>query len=208
MEDLPAAQPSAPAYQSPTATAQASRRPSPAPPIPTPTVPGALPKSTIVVGVVAVLLAAISSFLAMQWGKLLSLEEAMRGDTAQQMQAIEKLSGEAQGLRQALELLVNGQFVIRNAGRSALHVSGLAAAYRDPATGGFKTFNSASYDYPTWDIRSGGQNLLRFVKGQDVVWDGAVIFYALEVQYEEETYFLSGTWSTVKGKVLELSLDG
>lgn len=161
-----------------------------------------LPRSTLIAWVVAIVLAGLCTLLALRW-------VAARGAEAAAMKQVAEVEGTVRALTAratALERVVkNGRFQVCNASSGALTITSLVAGYFGPNR--IEIVNSAYYGYPRWSLAPGARKNFEFVRGQTVVWDGAVAFYALEVTDGNDEYVLSGSWADVKGDCLKLSLD-
>jgi hypothetical protein len=161
-----------------------------------------LPRSAIVAWVVAILMAGLCTLLALRW-------VAARGAQAAAMKKVAEVEANVRVLTartMELERVVkNGRFQVCNASSGVLTITSLIVGYFGPKR--IEIVNSAYYGYPTWSLAPGARKTFEFVRGQTVVWDGAVAFYALEVSDGNDEYVLSGSWADVKGDCLKLSLD-
>jgi hypothetical protein len=161
-----------------------------------------MPRSTVFAWVVAIVLAGLCTLLALRWA-------AARGAEAAAMKKVAEVEGNVRALTARtteLERVVkNGRFQVCNASSGALTITSLVVGYF--GANKIQIVNSAYYGYPSWSLAPGARKTFEFVRGQTVVWDGAVAFYALEVSDGNDEYVLSGSWADVKGDCLKLSLD-
>ena len=162
-----------------------------------------LPRSTIIVGVIAVILAAALSFLGLRWFDTQGKLTALQNKADKQEATLKELGVAAAGMT---ELLQNGQVEVCNRSSKPLRVTAVASVYKDKG-GRLRTVHSGFYGWPTWQIQRGGRARLEIVQQQDTVWDGASIFYALEIDYGGDSYLAAGMWRDVKDRCLAVNLD-
>jgi hypothetical protein len=102
-----------------------------------------------------------------------------------------------QSLRQGLQMQRNGKLAICNDFPDSIKITWLSATYFGE-DGRFITFNSMKYHWPTWTTKSGnGQKIPLTYQEQNSaasIWDGAVVFYAFEVEHNGDQYDYSGIW--------------
>jgi hypothetical protein len=165
-----------------------------------------LPKSTIVVGILAAILAATASLFAIKWMSLVALEDALRGTTDNQVAALVKMPGQADDLKKSLSLLKNGLFQVCNQSSEAIKITALAVTYRDREDH-LKTFNSSFYNWVSWDLVRGARKPLYFERAGEMVWDGSVLFYAVNLTHKGNDYFIAGAWRDVKDGCLQITLQ-
>lgn len=152
--------------------------------------PAGLSKTTMIVAIAGIVCLAAASFFDLKWLSASS--------------AVAKQEEQNTLLKQIAPLLQNGKFELHNQSAKPLVITSLGATYLD-ASGQYKTYNSTGYSQ-TWEFRLGQRMKLEAVNGTQTVWDGAVIFYAMNFSYGGNEYFLTGTWKNLDGGLLKISL--
>jgi hypothetical protein len=165
-----------------------------------------LPRSTLIVGILAAVLAATASLFAIKWIALLNLKDALKGTTDAQFSALTKIPEETADIRKSLGLLQNGSFQVCNESSDTIKITALGVTYRDREDR-LKSFNSSFYDWASWDIPRGSRKKFDFMRAGDTVWDGSVLFYAVNFTHKTNEYFLAGPWRDVKDGCLHITIQ-
>ncbi len=195
-QDLPAAQPSLVSEMEVLTPSNRSRAVAKSDAISSAPAPDAmqagLPKSTMIAAVLGVICLAAASFFGIKW-------TSATGALAKQ---------EEQGalLKQIAPLLQNGKFEVQNQSAMPVTIISLGATYLDDE-GKYKTYNSTDYEEDEWELRPGQRMKREKVVGTKTVWDGRVIFYAVDLRYKGQGYLLIGAWKNLEGGVLKIALD-
>jgi hypothetical protein len=204
--DLPSAQPVRPSPVPPLSAGQVSSR-TKATETQAPKVESrGLPKSTLFVGVLAAVLAAAASLFAIKWMALLNLRDALRGTTDVQLSALSRIPDDANDIRKSLGLLQNGTFQVCNESSDVIKITLLGVTYRDREDK-LKTFNKSFYDWEGWDVPRGSRKTFQFKKDGNTVWDGSVLFYAVNLIHKGNEYFVAGPWRDVKDGCLQFTFQ-
>lgn len=102
----------------------------------------------------------------------------------------DSLTLENESLKQQLQPFQNGKMKIKNLGGDNLKVNWVIVMYKD------KDGNLVKFeDNIDKIIRSGSTEEINKLSGASYVWDGSVISYACEFQYQGLKYWQSGLWS-------------
>lgn len=165
-----------------------------------------LPKSTLILGILAAVLAATASLFAIKWIALLNLKDALKGTTDAQLSALTKIPEETAEIRKSLGLLQNGSFQVCNESSDTITITALGVTYRDHEDR-LRTFNSSFYDWASWDLSRGSRKKFDFMRAGDTVWDGSVLFYAINFTHKGNEYFLVGPWREVKDGCLQIAIQ-
>lgn len=131
----------------------------------------------------------------------------VQGEITQLSAAVDRAKAELADIKQRNASLVdlkNGKFCVRNKTDVKSTIAWLAVTYRSADGSRFETFNSAFSGYPTWALGGGERSNPYFERGGRTLWDGSVVFYAMEVKRGEDTFNLAGPWSLVSDGCLEL----
>lgn len=171
------------------------------------TEPSGLPRSTVAVGIAAVILAAALSFIGLRWWQV---DEQLRKAVAER-ETLAKSESDLKHRADAMDrLMYADRLRVRNLSKNVVRISAAAFVYRD-ASGAVKLAHSGNYDYPSWDIRPGGITTLDPEMARGRLWDGAVLYYALLVEYPGvEPFLKAGVWADDidrLDKVVTLDLD-
>jgi hypothetical protein len=161
-----------------------------------------VPRSALVGFVLAVAFAAAASFFFLKWTNLVELQEMLHGSVDDQIQSLKRLKVDTGSLKQSLSLLQNGWFVVCNQTSEKVTIDSLTVTYRDQDH--YRTFNTAFHDYVTWDVQPGRRLKLSLKRGEDVIWDGSVLFYSMNLTYKGNDYLLAGVWNEVQGDCIAL----
>lgn len=176
---------------------------------PTPIPPGDNKRQTVWL-ILAAVCASAAAFFAIEWMQATDASAKLRTflskDVNEQYALLKKDADFAPGLLVTLEGIQNGKFQICNLSTGTVRVTSLTSNYRS-TEGKFKTFNSTTYDWYSWNINAGAKKALDFVRGNATIWDGSVIFYSLGINYRDQDYIVSGSWSDVKDGCIKLKLD-
>ena len=204
--DLPSAEP--------VLTELLDRRTSPpvARPLPKPVVAdaaarGGFPRSTMVVGVIAVVLASALSLAGLRWYRASARVAQMEADRAELLETAVGL----EALVKAQEnLFYKDRLSVRNLSKNPVKIVAVALIYRD-ASGALKVAHSGNYDYPTWELRPNGVVQLDAQMARGRLWDGPVLYYSFLIDYAANEPFLkAGIWAEDidrLDKVVTLDLD-
>jgi len=157
-----------------------------------------LPKATITVSFVVILIAASATFLAMQWSgsRATSAEISTKlEEVTQQENEISQQLGEIRGqltdLERRASVLGTGRFVICNNDKTNVTIKHLSSTYLNPS-GEFETFSTESYGEDLWVVSPGSKVKLDFGGGR--IWDGSVTYYSVVLEVEGAQYPFSGYW--------------
>ena len=162
-----------------------------------------LPKATIMVSFVTILIAGAATFLAMQWSGSRATSQQLQKQldelTAQENQVSQELGdlrGQYTGLENRASVLGTGTFVFCNNSDETVTIKHLASTWLD-ANGEFKTFSTEEYGKDLWVIRPNSRVTLDF--GRGAIWDGSVTYYSLILERtnerrETEQIPFSGYW--------------
>lgn len=229
--DLPALEPVAAPTPAPSATPAApAPTPEAAPPVPAaatpPSAPTAargagngLPRSTIVMAVINVVLvgaaifAALGSVRAGRTAEELSADlAAKQGELQQLEQAVPETVAAAEQLAQSKgALLENAQLKICNYSSRPLRWQWLNAAWFDEESASFRTFDTAldtQWEYLFEDrIEPGATFTGEWVVGEQRIWPGDAIFFAALFVYEGQDVLRAGATPTLEGGCYPLNLD-
>ena len=95
----------------------------------------------------------------------------------------------------------NGEFKVENVSTKDYFIAWYAATYKDEKTGEFKSFDfedplikgKAEFPY----LESGKSVQLEYTEGGKTVWNGSVVFYAIEIYdaRKQQSFYYSGVWS-------------
>ncbi len=105
-----------------------------------------------------------------------------------------------------MSLLENSEFKICNLSSASVWVVWLHSTYVSD-DGKFQSFDSAFFDYETWEVPAGGTVKFGYVKDDQVVWDGSTVFFTVLMQYRGKEIFRSGAWSGIGSDCYNLALD-
>lgn len=153
---------------------------------------GALPMSTIIAGVAAVVLATALSFVLIRWSGTASELSALQAKD-------EKLLEAARGFEARLaaneRVFFADRLRVRNASSKPSKITAVALVFRDQS-GALKVAHSGTFDYPTWDIKPGTMTTLDAEMARGRLWDGPVLYYALLIEYPGvEPFLRAGVWA-------------
>lgn len=177
-------------------------------PVPAPPpVSTGLPRSTLLAGIAAVVLAALLSFVGLRW-----VQDGSRiaGLESEHEKAVAAATSVAAKLEGVTRLLHNDRLRVRNLSSRPLRIAAAAFIYQEPS-GAFKLAHSGNFDYPTWDVRPNAIVSLDPEMARGRLWDGPVIYYSLLVEYPGvEPFLKAGIWAEDidrLDKVVSLDLD-
>jgi len=165
-----------------------------------------LPRSAFVGFLLAATFAAVASLFFLKWTKLVELQQALGGSVDDQIQNLDRLKAdkvESGNLRQSLNLLQNGRFAVCNQTSDKVTIDSLTVTYRDQNR--YRTFNTAFHDYATWEVPAGARLKLALRRGEDVVWDGSVLSYSMNLTYKGNDYLVAGAWNEVQDDCIALN---
>lgn len=118
---------------------------------------------------------------------------------------IEGLNSQIAGMSYLMDIetsVSNQKMKIQNTGNASLMITAINSNFRRG-----NDFRKFEY-YSGKTIRSGGTLSLEKVSGDDVVWNGDVVFYSFDCKYKGEYYHVAGHWRTDAPEgVLKLNLD-
>jgi len=168
---------------------------------------GGFPRSTLVVGVIAVVLASALSLAALRWFGASARVAQLEADRTK---LLETASGLDTLVRGQERLLYKDRLSVRNLSKNPVKIVAVALIYRD-ASGALKVAHSGNYDYPTWELRPGGVAQLDAQMARGRLWDGPVLYYSFLIDYAASEPFLkAGIWAEDidrLDKVVTLDLD-
>jgi hypothetical protein len=168
---------------------------------------GGLPRSTIVVGVVAVIFAAALSFVVLGWYQASTALATLQQSGDKLLQTAKGLQAQATANEQ---LFYADRLRVRNGSSKAVRITAAAFVYRD-ASGAMKLAHSGNFNYPTWEIKPGSTVQLDADMARGRLWDGPVVYYAFLVEYPGvESFLKAGVWAQDidrLDKVVTLDLD-
>lgn len=164
-----------------------------------------LPRSAVVSFVLAVVFAAAASFFFLKWTNLVELQEMLHGSIDDQTQSLNRLKIDSGNLKQSLSLLQNGRLAVCNQTSDKITIDSLTVTYRDQNR--YRTFNTAFHDYATWEVPAGARLKLALRRGEDVIWDGSVLFYSMNLTYKGNDYLVAGTWSEIQEGCIALNFQ-
>lgn len=157
-----------------------------------------LPKATIVVSFVTILIAAVATFLAMQWtgsgAASDQLQQQLDEITLQETQISQELGdlrSQWTDLQTKTNVLGTGSFVFCNNGDSKVTIKHLSSTFLNPS-GAFETFSTEAYGEDLWEVASSSKLKLDF--GDGAVWDGSVTYYSVVLEVDGAQYPFSGFW--------------
>ena len=176
----------------------------PARPAPGPT--AGLPRSTMIVATIAVVLAGALTLTVMQWRKAAGRADVLQSEGLKLLQAAEQLQGSASRNE---ALFYADRLRVQNLSKGAITIIAAAFVYRD-GSGAIRTIHTSELSYPKWEIRPGGVVQLDAELARGRRWDGSVAYYALVVEYPGiEPFLMSGIWSrdVDRDKAVTIDLD-
>lgn len=157
-----------------------------------------LPKATMMVSFVAILIAAGATFLAMQWTgtrtESAQIQQQLDEITVQETQVSQELGdlrGQLTELQRRTNVLGTGTFVFCNNGDTTVTIKHLSSTFLSPA-GAFETFSTEAYGEDLWEVPAGSRVDLDF--GDGAIWDGSVTYYSVVLEVEGSQYPFSGFW--------------
>jgi hypothetical protein len=136
----------------------------------------------------------ISSVVALSGIAILAIVLTEKNSTISDLEKVstqfDSLSVENEELTQKLQPFQNGKMKIKNLGGDNLKVNWVIVMYKD------KDGNLVKFeDNIDKIIRAGSTEEINKLSGASYVWDGSVISYACELQYQGSKYWQSGLWS-------------
>jgi len=138
------------------------------------------------------------------------LSELTKTNAAQRTQLEEmtaKLAALEKTQASAPKPVENGTFKLCNETASPVSIKWLAVTYRD-APDSFKTFNSAFVPQKVWSVPARQDMELQYRNGDRRDWDGSVVFYALELEHQNQMYNVAGAWSALSGDCFRFKPGG
>ena len=157
-----------------------------------------LPKATIMVSFATILIAALATFLAMQWTGSRAASDQLQqqlDEITQQETVIDQELGELQSqwsdLQERTDVLGTGSFVFCNNGDTTVTIKHLSSTFLNPA-GEFETFSTEAYGEDLWEVASSSKIDLDF--GNGAIWDGSVTYYSVVLEVDGAQYPFSGFW--------------
>lgn len=149
-----------------------------------------LPKATIMVSFVTILIAGTATFLAMQWTGSRAASQAVSEQLEGEVIPLEtEVSQELGALRTQLtdlqtqaSILGTGKFHFCNNDDIPVTIKHLSATFLDSA-GKFETFSTEEYGENLWEVPPRTRVVLDF--GRGAIWDGSVTYYSLILEMGE-----------------------
>ncbi len=108
-----------------------------------------------------------------------------------------KKSRAATAALNAFALPANRKLAVCNTSEVEASITAVVAFYTD-REGVLRNFNSAANQWPAWAVAANATRKIDFASGGSKVWDGSVIFYAMDVTVQGENRLLSGTSDDLK----------
>lgn len=173
--------------------------------------PAGLPRSTILVAALAIVLAGSFAFFVLQWTESRAAAAELRGriaeveaeaaDVRQQLAAVE---GDLGQLEQRTSVLQQGRFSVCNFSPTPVTVVWVAATWLAP-DGQFHTFNSSEHGRDLWRVAPGETDALDYPPAG---WDGTVAYFAALLKVEGQEYPYAGTWPPTEQNCVRWSPGG
>jgi hypothetical protein len=148
--------------------------------------------------VLAILALAASGFLVARYVVL--REELRRASAALEL----KKSRAATAALDAFALPANRKLAVCNTSGAEATITAVAAFYTD-REGVLRNFNSAASQWPTWTVAANATRKIDFSPRGVQVWDGSVLFYAMDVTVQGQSRLLSGTSDDLKTGCIALA---
>jgi len=150
-----------------------------------------LPKVTITVSFVTILIAGAATFLAMQWSGTRAASQAVNQQLEEEVIPLEtQVSQELGTLRSQLtdlqtqaSILGTGSFHFCNNDEVPVTIKHLSATYLNSA-GEYETFSTEEYGENLWEVPPRTRVKLDF--GRGAIWDGSVTYYSLILELGDE----------------------
>ena len=163
-----------------------------------------LPKATIMVSFVTILIAGAATFLAMQWQGSRTASQALQKQLDEEIlpeetvvsQELGALRTQLTDLQNQASILETGEFYFCNNDEVPVTIKHLATTFLNSA-GEFETFSTEEYGEDLWEIQPRSRVKLDF--GRGAIWDGSVTYYSLILEIgdedgESEQIPFSGYW--------------
>jgi hypothetical protein len=229
--DLPALEPIAAALPGPAETpppAPAAERavtplghgqPAPAPAVRERAARRSIPRSTIIMAVIDVLLAGGGVFAALGAGRAGELVTGLQADLAARQAELQELEVAVPETVAAVEelsqtkgtLLTNAQLKICNHSSRALRWQWLNTAWFDEQSASFRSFDTAmdtQWEYLFEErIEPGATFTGEWVVGEQRIWPGEAIFFSVLFVYDGQDVLRAGATPTLDGGCYPLNLD-
>ena len=97
----------------------------------------------------------------------------------------------------------NRSMAVCNKSAKDITISALTTIYVN-SQGKLRNFNSAKDQWHTWLIPAGSKQFLDMRKQGISIWDGSVVFYAMDIGREPQSLLVSGTSDNLKSGCISL----
>lgn len=170
-----------------------------------------LPRSTILVSAVAIVLAGAAAFFILKWsdsrtaaGELRTQIAEVEEEAAGVRSNLEAVEGDLGQLERRTSNLRQGRFAVCNFSGTPVTVVWLAATWLGP-DGEFRTFNSSEHGRDLWRVSPGQTEELDHPPSG---WDGTVAYFSTLLKVEGQEYPYAGTWPPTEQNCVRWSPGG